>query len=82
MFPSSEWAPIVAKVLLAEASGGGSEMPYSKQEANGFDAKVEAIFDIMIADIEIQAGVDQAIEEIVADTDRQQQLRLACRPSR
>ena len=57
-------------------------MRYPEKEASGYDAKVEVFFDIMIADIEIQARVDEAIEEMVADADRQQQLKLACRPSR
>ncbi len=57
-------------------------MRYPKQEANGYNTKVEALFDIMVADIEIQARVDEAIEEIVADADRQQRLKLACSPNR
>ncbi len=57
-------------------------MPYPEQEASGYDAKVEVFFDIMIADIEIQARVDEAIEEIVADPDRQQRLKLTCSPNR
>ena len=76
-----EWRQLLARCCWLRHRAGGARCRIPSKKQMDSMPKSKAIFDIMIADIEIQARVDEAIEEI-ADADRQQQLKLACRPSR